>query len=116
MQTARLPNPLAVEKGAAAPGPRVHVQSAIAVDLALVLAVDCSSSVDPADFRMQMDGIAFALRNPLLFDAIAAGSHGRIALTLVQWSSRHSQTVAIAWRLIGGRLDLEAFAQEAERA
>ena len=81
-----------------------------------MLAVDCSSSVDPADFRMQMDGIAFALRNPALFDAIASGGHGRIVLTLVQWSSRHSQAVAIAWRLIGARLDLEALAQEVEGA
>lgn len=94
----------------------MHVQSAIAVDLALVLAVDCSSSVDPADFRMQMDGIAFALRNPPLFDLIAAGRYRRVVLTLVQWSSRHSQNVAIAWRLIGARLDLEALAQEVERA
>jgi len=85
-----------------------------AVDLALVLAVDCSSSVDAGDFRLQMDGIAAALRNPPLFEAIAAGSRRRIALTLVQWSSLNSQAVAIAWRVLTSRLELEAIAQETE--
>ena len=88
----------------------------MAVDLALVLAVDCSSSVDLGDFRLQMDGIAAALRNPPLFEAIAAGSCQRIALTLVHWSSRNSQSIAIAWRVLTSRLELEAIAQETENA
>jgi Protein of unknown function (DUF1194) len=88
----------------------------MAVDLALVLAVDCSSSVDVADFRLQMDGIAAALRHPPLFDAIAAGSYQRIALTLVQWSSLNSQSVTIAWRELTSRLELESVAQDIENA
>ena len=88
----------------------------MAVDLALVLAVDCSSSVDVGDFRLQMDGIAAALRNPPLFEAIAAGSCQQIALTLVLWSSRDSQAIAIAWRVLSSRLELEAIAQETENA
>jgi hypothetical protein len=91
-------------------------QSAIAVDLALVLAVDCSSSVDEGDFRLQMDGIAAALRNPPLFDAIAAGRFKQIAVALLQWSSRKSQFVAIDWRVLKSQGDLEAVAREAERA
>ena len=91
-------------------------QPAIAVDLALVLAVDCSSSVDEGDFRLQMDGIAAALRNPPLFDAIAAGRFKQVALTLLQWSSRKSQFVAIDWRVLASHNDLEAVAREAERA
>jgi len=90
--------------------------SEMAVDLALVLAVDCSSSADLADFRLQMDGIAAALRNPPLFDAIAAGSCRRIALALVQWSSRNSQAIAIAWRVVASRGELEAIARETEQA
>ena len=35
------------------------------VDLALVLAVDCSGSVDDTDFGIQMAGIAAAFRNAL---------------------------------------------------
>ena len=96
-----------------------QIQKAIAqagtmVDLALVLAVDCSSSVDEGDYRLQMDGIAKALRNPPLYDAIAAGPYGRIALTLVHWSNLKSQVVAIAWGVIASKLDLEAAARRAE--
>lgn len=94
-------------------GPKL-AQASI-VDLALVLAVDCSSSVDLADFRMQMDGIAAAIRNPLLLDAISAGSNRRIALTLVQWSSRRSQVVSVPWRLLADGADLEAMAGEVAR-
>jgi len=91
-------------------------QSAIRVDLALVLAVDCSSSVDEADFRMQMDGIAAAIRNPPLLDAIRAGQFRQIAVTLLQWSSRKSQDVTIDWRLLAANADVESFARDAERA
>ena len=91
-------------------------QSAIAVDLALVLAVDCSSSVDEGDFRLQMDGIAAALRNPPLADAIVAGRFRKIAVSLLQWSSRESQFVAIDWRVLENADDLEAIAREAEQA
>jgi hypothetical protein len=88
--------------------------SDVAVDLALVLAVDCSSSIDFGDFRLQMDGIAAALRNPPLAAAIAAGPLGQIALALVHWSSADSQAVAVPWRRLAGRADLAATADEVE--
>ncbi len=90
--------------------------SAFRVDVALVLAVDCSSSVDAGDFRMQMDGIAAALRNPPFAGAIAAGPHGRIALSLVQWSSRRRQAITMNWRLLTGRPALEMAARDIEKA
>jgi hypothetical protein len=82
------------------------------VDLALVLAVDCSSSVVPAEFRIQMAGIAAALRHPALLGAIAAGREGRIALSLVLWSGANSQTVAVPWRILATGTDLDAAAAE----
>ncbi len=87
-----------------------------AADLALVLAVDCSSSVDDGDYRLQMDGIAAALRNPPLFTAISTGPNRQIALTLVQWSSRKSQEVVVEWRVLASPMDLEAFAADVEKA
>jgi hypothetical protein len=86
------------------------------VDVALVLAVDCSSSVDAGDYRLQMDGIAAALRNPQLLEAIEAGPFGRVALALVQWSSPRSQYVAIPWGIIANASDLEGAARQAETA
>jgi Protein of unknown function (DUF1194) len=89
-------------------------QMPVAVDLALVLAVDCSSSVDAADFRMQMDGIAAGLRNPLLAQAIAAGPYRQIAFSLVQWSNRKSQFIAIPWQSLGSIAELENLARDIE--
>jgi hypothetical protein len=80
------------------------------VDLALVLAVDCSSSVDPMEFRIQMEGIAAALRHPAVHDAIAAGREHRIALTLVLWSGPQSQSVAMPWQVLATSEDLESAA------
>ncbi len=80
------------------------------VDLALVLAVDCSSSVNPVEFRIQMEGIAAALRHPAVHDAIAAGREHCIALTLVLWSGAQSQSIAMPWQLLATQADLEAAA------
>lgn len=86
------------------------------VDLGLVLAVDCSSSIDLGDFRIQMQGIAGALRNPSLAAAIAAGSHRRIALSVVFWSNAQTQAVALPWRLLATDADLEGAARVIEGA
>lgn len=99
------------------PGSRLGTQAAGAtpVDLALVLATDCSSSVDAADFRLQMEGIGHALRNPLLADAIASGLHQRIGLSVVLWSSRTRQTVVMPWRALATTSDLDQAAGDVEQ-
>jgi len=94
----------------AAPDPSLKV------DLALVLAVDCSSSVEADEFRVQMQGIAAALRHPAVHDAIAAGREHRIALTLLLWSGAQSQSVAVPWQSLVTEADLEAVAAEIARA
>jgi hypothetical protein len=86
------------------------------LDLALVLAVDCSSSVDDGDYKLQMQGIAGALRNPALYEAIASGAYGRIGLSLVHWSTSSNQSVAIGWSSIASPADLESVARQAENA
>ncbi len=105
-----------LRRHATAPNPASGAGSdlaeAIAVDLALVLAVDCSSSVDVADYRMQMDGIAAALRDPAVGAAIAAGPHRQIALAVVQWSTWRTQAAVLRWRLLAAPADLELAAQE----
>jgi hypothetical protein len=84
---------------------------ALTVDLALVLAVDCSTSIDVADFKLQMDGLAAALRHPLLAKAIAQGEHRQVAITLLLWSDRWTQHVVLPWTLLAGQVSLEATAQ-----
>lgn len=71
------------------------------VDLLLVLAFDCSYSVDASEFALQRDGMASAFRHPEVLEAIANGPNGRIAVAVVQWSSWESQVLAVPWTLVG---------------
>lgn len=88
----------------------------MSVDLALVLAVDCSSSVDAGDYHLQMFGIAEALRSPKVLDAIQSGENQRIAFSLVHWSTHKSQRIIVKWRQLGTRGDLFNTASEIELA
>ncbi|BBK32626.1 uncharacterized protein DUF1194 [Stella humosa] len=81
-----------------APAAPAHAQAA--VDLALVLAVDGSSSIDDREFRLQMRGYADAFRNPRVVQAATTGASHRIVVTLVQWSNLHDQRQAVPWTLV----------------
>jgi len=80
------------------------------VDLALILAVDCSYSVDAHEFRLQMQGIANAFRQKAVQDAITGNTYGRIAVALVEWSDDKNQVMAIRWQLIDSKAAALGFA------
>jgi hypothetical protein len=82
------------------------------VDLILVLAVDCSYSVDSREFRLQMDGIGHAFRTRQVQRAIESGPLGRIAVTAFQWSDAENQSLSTPWTVINGPASAEAFAQK----
>ncbi|MEM7429176.1 MAG: DUF1194 domain-containing protein [Pseudomonadota bacterium] len=84
------------------------------VDLALLLSIDCSYSVDTREFRLQTDGTAYALRRPEIFQAIKAGPLKRIAIAVVQWSDDKNQRVTVPWTVIETEADLEKFARLVE--
>lgn len=67
------------------------------VDVAIVLAVDASTSVNREEFGLQLDGIAASLRHPRVIQAIRNGAVGAIAIALVEWSSPHQTWLAIPW-------------------
>lgn len=73
-----------------------------AVDVALVLAADCSGSVSNEDLALQLRGYAEAVASEEVLRAVRSGRHGQIALTFLAWSGagRHDQLVP--WRLIDG--------------
>jgi len=73
---------------------------AATVDVAIVLAVDCSWSVDETEYAQQIGGLADAFASRDVIDAIAAGANGRIAVTLMQWAAPGAQRVVIAWTVI----------------
>jgi hypothetical protein len=70
------------------------------VDLALVLAIDCSFSVDAREFRLQMQGLGDALASEEIWQAIARGPLQRLALSCFLWSDLETQVVIQPWTVI----------------
>jgi hypothetical protein len=83
-----------------------------AVDVALVLAVDVSLSIDAEEFALQRAGYAAAFRNERVVAAITGGSIGAIAVTYLQWSGAREQQQVVGWRLITDRRSAARFADE----
>lgn len=79
-----------------------------AADVALVLSVDVSDSVDDARYRLQMDGIAQALEDPGVIATITSGQTGRIMLAMAVWADRTE--LAIPWTPIANKADALALA------
>lgn len=80
------------------------------VDLELLLLVDVSRSMSPAELEIQRRGYAEALKSDAVATALGRTMTGRIALAYVEWAGEHRQTVVRDWTLVAGREDLGAFA------
>ncbi|MCG8559505.1 MAG: DUF1194 domain-containing protein [Hyphomicrobiales bacterium] len=80
------------------------------VDLELVLAVDTSASVDSWEYRLQMEGLIRAFRDPVVVAAIRGTGPGGIAVTLVHWSSAHEQRQIVPWMQITDAASADRFA------
>ena len=89
----------------------VPARAAEPVDLALVLAVDSSSSVNYGEFNLQMNGLADAFRAGAVHNAIKAAAPNGIAVTLVQWSSPGRQALAFGWTEVRDAASAEAVAR-----
>lgn len=77
---------------------------------ALILAIDVSNSIDIGEYRIQTDGLADALLDPEISDALVAG---QVALAVIQWSGKDAQEVSIPWRRMRNEGDVRAFSQAA---
>lgn len=82
-----------------------------ACDLALVLAVDVSGSVDPQEYRIQMDGLAEGLRDGIVADALI---EQRAQVTLIQWTGATRQRQTIPWTAIRSYADVLSLADTIE--
>lgn len=71
-------------------------------DVALLLAVDVSNSVDEDEYLLQMDGLARAFEDAAVAGALA---EGRVAVAVMQWSGTQDQVVSIPWTLVGSPAD-----------
>ena len=86
-------------------------QAAPKVDLALVLAIDCSYSVDASDYQLQMQGTARAFLAPEVLQAISRGARKRIAISAFLWSDPDIQFVLVPWQLLQTASDAKAVAE-----
>ena len=85
---------------------------AAACDLALLLAVDVSGSVDAGEFRIQMEGLAEGLRDAVVSEALIKG---QASVALVQWTGASRQDLNIPWTTLDSGDALRALARRIER-
>ncbi len=84
------------------------------VDLELVLAIDSSGSVDFGESELQMGGIANALRDPEVIEAIEGGAPNGVAVAVIEWSGPGQQLVGVDWTRITDAATAAALAARIE--
>ncbi len=82
------------------------------VDIELVLAVDVSLSMSPAELEIQRRGYVAALTHEKVLEAIAGGAHGKIAITYFEWAGSTSHHIIVPWTTIASREDAERVANQ----
>lgn len=87
--------------------PFVLPYRAFACELALVLAVDVSGSVDGHEYRIQMDGLAAGLRDGIVTEALVAQ---QARVTLIQWSGLSRQRQTVPWTVLNSPADVSQLA------
>lgn len=86
------------------------------VDIALVMAIDISGSIDPDEAKLQREGYVEAFRDPVIIKAILAGANGRIAVAYYEWSDAWVQRLLIDWTLLDSEAAILAFANRLSAA
>lgn len=102
-----------VVAGAFAPAPAVRAETV--VDLELALAVDASASVDDAEFRLQLDGLAAAFEQPEIVAAIRSGPLGAIAVSILIWAEATVPPDQSDWFVLRSAADASRFAARLTR-
>ena len=78
--------------------------------LALVLALDISSSVNQREYRIQLQGLARAFRTPEVIEAILTPPGAAIAAIVYEWSGYNQQDVVIPWTMLDSEAVILDFA------
>ncbi|MBN9004367.1 MAG: DUF1194 domain-containing protein [Rhizobiales bacterium] len=102
--------------GVAAPNPGLLLAdsptAATEVDVALILAVDVSYSMDMDELAIQREGYAQAIVSPDFLQALKTGPNGKVAVTYFEWAATNDQKIIIPWRVIDGPEAADAVANE----
>ncbi|MCC1494481.1 DUF1194 domain-containing protein [Cognatishimia sp. F0-27] len=84
-----------------------QMSAAAACQTALMLAMDVSNSVDPSEYRLQIDGLAAALADPEIAEILVRDD---VMLSVVQWSGEDRQELSIPWTQMRSGLHVAEFA------
>ncbi|UVC10926.1 DUF1194 domain-containing protein [Rhizobium sp. TH2] len=85
------------------------------VDVAIVFAVDSSSSIDRGTADLQRNGHVAALTSPEFIKALSGNHLGCIGITYFEWASPQQIRTVLPWTRICGRQDAEAAARVISR-
>ncbi|MFC0407294.1 DUF1194 domain-containing protein [Roseomonas elaeocarpi] len=85
-------------------------------DVALVLAVDVSRSIDEDEARLQRQGYRNALSDPKLVEVIRGGMIGSILIAYVEWAGSDYQRLVVPWTRIGSQEDANGWSEALNRA
>lgn len=78
-----------------------------ACEVALLLSIDISGSIDAGEYAIQTKGLALAVSDSAIVDALVAG---QMTLAVVHWSGVGRQAVVIPWQKMLSPADVRAFA------
>lgn len=80
------------------------------VDVAILIALDVSASVDASEFDLMREGLAAAISSPEVTAAVVNGKRGAIAVSVVQWSGFTEQEMKLDWTRLSSTAELTDFA------
>lgn len=78
---------------------------------ALILGLDVSGSVDAEEYRLQIDGLAVALRNPQVQAAFVQFPQAPVRFSAFEWSGPKHQRTLIGWTEVTGSRQLDEIAR-----
>jgi len=88
----------------------IAASPALACDTALLLTIDVSNSIDVGEYRLQVDGMADAVLDEEVSEALI---QGQVAVSVMQWSGVDRQEISIPWRQLRNLNDVQTFAADA---
>lgn len=86
------------------------------VDVALVLAVDVSRSIDEEEARLQREGYRSAVADPRVIEAIRGGMLGAVAIAYTEWAGIEYQRLVLPWTRIATVHDANTWAEALAQA
>ena len=76
---------------------------------ALALGLDVSGSVDAREYRLQINGLAAALDNIAVRDALLSSPGAPVSVMVYEWSGPSDQAVIVPWSVIEDAATLDGF-------